>query len=284
VDAACRRGGKAILFAYEESAPQILRNMKSIGIDLEPWLRQGLLRIHASRPTLHGLEQHLVMMHDLIRDFKPAVVAVDPISNLSLERNEAEVKPTLMRLIDFLKQEQITALFTSLTSGANSLTSSEDSEVGISSLMDVWLLLRNHESNGERNRTIFVLKARGMHHSNQVREFVMTSRGIDLLDVPVGTGGVLTGSARLAREEMERRTTEEMGQAHERKLRELTGKQQEIEAKISMLRAEAESHAAEYAFVVAQAESRSMATASHLKDIARQRRAAKTNPKSTGEP
>ena len=116
VDAACRRGESALLFAYEESRAQIVRNMRSIGIDLEPWVKKGLLQIHASRPTLHGLEQHLVMMHDAVRAFRPSVVAVDPISNLTLERHDTEVKPTLMRLIDFLKQQQITALFTSLSS------------------------------------------------------------------------------------------------------------------------------------------------------------------------
>ena len=175
VDAACRRGERALLFAYEESPAQIVRNMRSIGIDLEPWIKKGLLQIHSSRPTLHGLEQHLVLMHDTVRAFLPAVVAVDPISNLTLDRNEVEVKPTLMRLIDFLKQQQITTLFTSLTAGGGATP--EDSQVGVSSLMDTWLLLRNVEFNGERNRTIYVLKSRGMAHSNQVREFVLSDSG-----------------------------------------------------------------------------------------------------------
>ena len=184
IDAACRRGEQALLFAYEESSAQIVRNMRSIGIDLEPWVKKGLLQIHASRPTLQGLEQHLVMMHDAVRAFLPNVVVVDPISNLDLDRPDSEVKPTLMRLIDFLKQRQITTLFISLTSGGGG--SAEDSQAGVSSLMDTWLLLRNVEFNGERNRTIYVLKSRGMSHSNQVREFVLSDKGIDLVDVYIG--------------------------------------------------------------------------------------------------
>lgn len=249
LNAACQRGERALLFAYEESSAQILRNMNSIGIDLEPWVKKGLLQIHSSRPTQQGLEQHLVMMHDTVRAFQPAVIAVDPISNLTLDRNEAEVKPTLMRLIDFLKQQQITTLFTSLTSGGET---PEDSQMGVSSLMDAWLLLRNVEFNGERNRTIYVLKARGMSHSNQVREFVMSDAGIDLVDVYVGTDRVLTGTARLAQETHERVTAEMHRQAHEHKLHQLVSNRKAVEAQIAALQAEAESKAAELDFAIAQ--------------------------------
>lgn len=200
LDAACRRGERALLFAYEESAAQIARNMRSIGLNLEQWVKKGLLQIHSSRPTLHGLEQHLVAMHDTITSFRPKVVVVDPISNLTMERDELEVKPTLMRLIDFLKKNRITALYTSLTSGGTGPTALEDSQVGVSSLMDAWLLLRNIESDGERNRAIYVLKSRGMAHSNQVREFVITGRGVELVDVFLGSQGVLTGRARLTQQ------------------------------------------------------------------------------------
>jgi len=248
----CRRGERALLFAYEESAAQIVRNMRSIGVDLEPWLKKGLLQIHASRPTLHGLEHHLVMMHETVRAFLPSVVVIDPISNLTMERDEAEVKPTLMRLIDFLKQEQITSLFTSLTTGGTATTASEDSQVGVSSLMDVWLLLRNSENNGERNRTIYVLKARGMAHSNQVREFVLTDAGIDLVDVYLGSDRVLTGTARVAQLAQERAAAELRNQDHERKLRQLASKRKAIEAQIAALQAEAESEAAEVNFSIAQ--------------------------------
>ena len=250
LDAACLRGERALLFAYEESSAQILRNMRSVGIDLEPWVKKGLLQIHSSRPTLHGLEQHLVMMHDTVRDFRPSVAVVDPISNLSLDLTEAEMKPMLMRLIDFLKHQQITTLFTSLTSDGG--PTPEDSQLGVSSLMDTWLLLRNVEFNGERNRTIYVLKSRGMAHSNQVREFVLSDRGIDLVDVYLGADHVLTGMARLTQEGHERAAAELRRQDHELKLRQLASKRKAIEAQIAALQTEADTEAAAVNFAIAQ--------------------------------
>ncbi|MGZ9270262.1 MAG: circadian clock protein KaiC [Candidatus Binatia bacterium] len=249
-DTACRRGERALLFAYEESPAQLLRNMRSIGIDLEPWVKKGLLQIHSSRPTMHGLEQHLVMMHDTAMAFRPSVVVIDPISNLTLDRHEAEVKPTLMRLIDFLKQHQITSLFNSLTGGGGSTP--EDSQIGVSSLMDTWLLLRNVEFNGERNRTLYVLKSRGMAHSNQVREFVLSDTGIDLVDVYLGADRVLTGTARVTQEAQELVAVELRRQDHERKLRQLAAKQKAIEAQIIALQAEGEAEAAEVNFAIVQ--------------------------------
>jgi circadian clock protein KaiC len=250
VDTACRRGERVLLFAYEESSAQIVRNMGSIGIDLDLWMKKGLLQIHSSRPTLHGLEQHLVMMHDAVSSFQPSVVVVDPISNLSLYRNPSEVKPTLMRLIDFLKQRQITTLFTSLTAGGGETP--EDSQLGVSSLMDTWLLLRNVEFNGERNRTIYVLKSRGMAHSNQVREFVLSDKGIDLVDVYLGAERALTGTARVAQEELERAAAALREEDHQRKLGQLASRQKAIEAQIAALRAESEVEAAEVAFTIAR--------------------------------
>jgi circadian clock protein KaiC len=250
IDAACRRGERCLLFAYEESPAQIIRNMRSVGINLEQWIKKGLLQVHSSRPTLHGLEQHLVMMHDTVVKFRPAVVVVDPISNLTLERDEIEIKPTLMRLIDFLKQRQITTLFTSLTHGGGATP--EDSQIGVSSLMDTWLLLRNVEFNGERNRTLYVLKARGIQHSNQIREFVLSPEGIDLIDVYLGADGVRTGTARAVQEAQERATEELSRQENERKLRQLAANQKARTAQIAALQAEAESEAAEMGFTVAQ--------------------------------
>jgi circadian clock protein KaiC len=201
--AACERGERALFFAYEESAEQIYRNMRSIGIDLSRWQDSGLLHIHASRPTLFGLEQHLVLMHDLVRDVRPSVVVVDPISNLTMERHDTAVKAALMRLIDFLKQEGATALFTSLTTETSAHLG--ESEVGVSSLMDCWLVLNNAQANGERTRTIQVLKSRGMAHSNQVREFVLGNQGIDLVDVyRTDSSEVLVGSARASRLALDR--------------------------------------------------------------------------------
>ncbi len=252
VETACLRGERALYFAYEESNAQILRNMRSIGIDLDPWVKKGLLELHSSRPTLQGHEQHLVMMHDMVRAFRPTVVAVDPISNLFMSNDDAEVKPTLMRLVDFFKSEQITAVFTSLTSGGDVTSAPEDSQVGVSSLMDTWLLLRNVEFTGERNRTIFVRKSRGMAHSNQVREFILSDTGIDLVDVYLGGDRVLTGSARLAQEAHERITAALRGQDHQRKLRLLAGKRKAIEAQIAMLGVEVELETAEADFAIAE--------------------------------
>jgi len=252
VETACQRGERAVYFAYEESSAQIIRNMRSIGIDLERWVKKGLLKIHSSRPTLQGLEQHLVIMHDLVSAFRPTMVAVDPISNLTLARDGAEVKHMLMRLIDFLKQEQITAVFTSLTAGTDDASTAEDSQMGISSLMDTWLMLRNVEFTGERNRTIFVRKSRGMSHSNQVREFVLSERGIDLVDVYLGGDRVLTGSARIAQEAQEQAAATLRAQDHQRKLRQLASKRKAIEAQIVALQAEAEADTEEVNFVITQ--------------------------------
>jgi len=252
IETACQRGERALLFAYEESSAQIVRNMRSIGIDLERWIKKGLLQIHSSRPTLQGHEQHLVTMYGAVRAFRPTVVAVDPITNLFMAHNDPEVKPTLMRLIDFLKKEQITAIFTCLTTGGDAAMAPEDSQIGVSSLMDTWLLLRNIEFNGERNRTIFVRKSRGMVHSNQVREFVLSDTGIDLVDVYLGGDRVLTGSARVAQEAQERSAATLREQDHQLKLRQLASKRKAIDAQIAALQAEAEAETAEVHFAIAQ--------------------------------
>jgi circadian clock protein KaiC len=195
VDAACRRGESSLYFAFEESGAQIVRNLRSIGVDLEPWLGKGALQIHAARPTTSGLEGHLLAMHRLIEERKPRVVVVDPISNLISVGTSIEVKAMLARLIDFMKVRQMTALFTSLVTDERH---PEGTDIGISSFMDSWLVLRNIEMNGERTRTLDVLKSRGMAHSNQVREFLLTGRGLRLLDVVRREGRVLIGSERAA--------------------------------------------------------------------------------------
>ena len=194
-EAACRRRESALYFAFEESAAQITRNLRSIDLDLEPFLRKRLLQIHAARPTTSGLEGHLSAMHRLIEEKKPRVVVVDPISNLISVGTSIEVKAMLARLIDFMKVRQVTALFTSLTIDEGH---PEGTDIGISSFMDTWLVLRNIDRNGERIRTLDVLKSRGMPHSNQVREFLLTSQGLELLDVVRHQGRVLIGSERAA--------------------------------------------------------------------------------------
>ncbi|HYW50604.1 MAG TPA: circadian clock protein KaiC [Gemmatimonadaceae bacterium] len=250
LDAACRRGQRAIMFAYEESPEQIIRNMKSIGIDLAPWVAQGLLHINASRPTLHGLEQHLVMMHDLVCQHRPDIVSVDPISNLTLERGDRDVKPTLMRLIDFLKHRQVTTIFTSLTSEASD--AQDDMQVGVSSLMDTWLLLRNTETAGERNRTLFVLKSRGMHHSNQVREFLLSEAGIELVEPYRGSERVLTGTARVAQEAHEFAAVALRRQEHEHRLRQLDHRRKSVEAQILALQSQLATEEEETSLAIAQ--------------------------------
>jgi circadian clock protein KaiC len=197
----CKRGERCLYLAFEESAGQVLRNMRSIGIDLDSHIQKGLLQFRATRPTQHGLESHLVEIHKLVEQFKPNVVIVDPITNLISTGNETEVKAMLMRLIDYLKENQITALFTSLTSAGSA---AEQTEVGISSLIDTWILFREMEVEGERNRGLYVVKSRGMAHSNQIREFLLTSEGVKLVAPYLGTGRVLTGSARLAQEAREK--------------------------------------------------------------------------------
>jgi circadian clock protein KaiC len=237
VDAACRRGEDCVYFATEESPDLIVRNMRSIGIDLGPWVKKGLLRFDATRPTFHGLEMHLLRMHKLVGETHARVVVVDPVTSYMSLGDTLEVKSMLTRLIDFFKAHQITAFFTSLTEGGSAL---EQSEVGISSLMDTWILLRSIESNGERNRGIWVLKSRGMAHSNQTREFVFTDHGIELVDVYLGAEGVLTGTARATQEAKETAAARLHQQDIERKQRNIERRNKALEAKIAALRAEFE--------------------------------------------
>ena len=235
VDAACRSGERCLYFAFEESPRQIIRNMRSIGIDLEPWLRSGLLQFHAARPTYAGIEEVLLVTHKHIDSFKPGVVIVDPITNLLSISSLNEVRSMLTRLVDFLKTKEITALFASLTAADGFL---EVNEADISSLMDTWLLLKAIEVGGERNRAMYVLKSRGMNHSNQIREFVLTDHGLQLLDVYLGPDGVLTGSARVSQEGREKAAGTSRRQGLEGRGRELDRKREIFEARMTMLRAE----------------------------------------------
>lgn len=231
-EAACKRGERVLFFSFEESPNQLMRNMLSIGIKLEPWVRKGLLQFQAIRPTFYGLEMHLAVTHKLVNAFKPDIVILDPINTFVIGDNEFEIKTMLMRIVDFLKANQITALFTSLTLSENN---PESSDVGISSLIDTWLLLRDIELNGERNRGMVVLKSRGMANSNQIREFILTDHGVELRDVYVGASGVLTGSARIAQEALENAEVLTRKQDIERKKREIDRKRKAMEAQIVTL-------------------------------------------------
>jgi len=236
-EATCQRGERCLYFAFEESPNQIIRNMRSLGIDLEAGVKKGLLKISALRPTFYGLEMHLVKIHQWVNEFKPTVVIIDPISNLSYSGNENQVKFFLMRLIDFLKTQQITTLLTSLNYSGNPL---ERTDVGVSSLMDTWLMLRDVESNGERNRLLYLLKSRGMEHSNQVREFRLTNSGVELVDVYLGSGGVLTGTARVVQEAQEKAEALVRQQKIEQKQRDVERKRQVMAAEITALQAKFE--------------------------------------------
>ncbi len=236
-NATCARGERCLYLAFEESPAQLVRNMKSIGVDLDPGLKKGLLRLEASRPTLHGIEMHLATIHKMVSEFDPQVVIIDAISNFSTGTG-AEADAMLLRLIDFLKSRQITAMLVNLISGGSSM---EKADVGVSSLVDTWILLRNIELAGERNRGIHVLKSRGMKHSHQIREFLITSEGIRLEDVYIGPEGVLTGSMRAAQENREKAAALARDQDLERKQRDLARRRAALEAQIAALRAEFES-------------------------------------------
>ena len=237
VEEACKRGERILYFTYEESPSQLVRNMRSIGINLEPWLNKGLLQFHATRPTHFGLETHLTTCIKLINTFKPNVVVLDPINAFEIGDNQTEVKTMLLRLVDFLKMRKITAFFTSLNSTGET---KEKTDVYISSLIDTWLLLRDIEIGGERNRGLYVLKSRGMEHSNQIREFKLTNHGIELLDVYVGAEGVLTGSARLSQQAKD--DAEQLLRQQEigRKRYGLERKREVMEAQVVALRSEFE--------------------------------------------
>jgi circadian clock protein KaiC len=270
VDAACRRGERALYFAFEESRNQIIRNMRSLGIDLEPWVEQGLLRFATARPTLFGLEMHLVTIHKAIEEFQPAAVVVDPISNLMTSASTLEVKAMLTRLIDYLKGKQITALCTDLTTASSGL---EQTDVGMSSLMDAWLLLKAIEEKGERNRGLYILKSRGMAHSNQIREFLLSDEGFQLLDVCTGPGGVLTGAARSAQEAHDRAEAARRSQDVERKQREMARKEKLVEAQIAALRAEFESEREELLRIIGQEKLREEVLSEQRMNIAQMRKA-----------
>src|SRR6188474_3546202 len=180
LDAACRRGERCLCFLFEESPLQLLRNMRSIGIDLEPWVAAGLLQFHADRPSRYGLETHLATMQNVVAAFKPTVTVIDPVTNLLTVGTSADVQAMLTRIIDHLKTENVTAMLASLTPAQNPVERTES----ISSLMDTWIVLANEEVGGRHRRGLYVLKSRGMAHSNELREFVLTNAGLQVLDAP----------------------------------------------------------------------------------------------------
>lgn len=276
--AAALRGERVLYFSFEESPSQTIRNMRSIGLDLEPFVKRGLLRFHAARPTLYGLEMHLATMFKEIAAFHPQVVIVDPITSLMDAGSDSETKAMVTRLIDYLKAGEITSLFTSLTRGGQAL---QQSELAICSLMDSWLLLQDFEGNGERNRVLYVIKSRGMAHSNQVREFVISNNGVDLVDAYIGPSGVLTGASRVAqaaREKAEALTSQQ--EAAQRK-RELIGKRATLEQQIAALRSNYETEEADLRRLDEQAGTQTRLLSAERTELARLRQADATVPAQT---
>jgi circadian clock protein KaiC len=271
--AACKRGERVLYFAFEESASQIVRNMRSIGLDLALPMAQGLLEFHAARPTLSGLETHLATMLNEVARFRPHAVVVDPLNSFVTVGNEDDVKMMLLRLVDALKLRGTTALFTSLTSGSGAL---EMTDVAISSLIDTWLLVRDMESGGERNRGLYILKSRGMAHSNQIREFSLTASGIELRDAYLGPAGVLTGSARLTQEASEHAAATRRAQDAERRQVELDRRRTAMEAQVDALRAEFAAQEAAALTLLDQDRTSEVQRAQDRRDMAHSRRADAT--------
>ena len=252
-DATCRRGERCLYIGFEESAKQLERNMKSVGLDLDPSIKKGLLFHEAWRPTQFGVEMHLLRIHKLVEKLKPRTVIIDPVTNLITGSTQKEVHSMLMRLLDFLKGREITSLMISLTDAGGNL---EQSETGISSLIDTWILLRDAELSGERNRVLYVLKSRGMAHSNQLREFVLTREGIKLIPAYIGSGGVLTGSSRVAQEAREKADALVRQEEVEGRQKELDRKRRALQAQIDSLQAEFAAEEAEMCRVIEQNQER----------------------------
>lgn len=266
--AACQRGERCLYISFEESPGQMVRNMRSIGLDLGRWLHKGLLRFHSTRATTDGLEVHLAKFHKLIQEFDPRAVVIDPVGTLVQAGALREARAMLTRLIDFLKARQITAVLTNLTSGGEAV---EATDVEISSIVDTWLLLRDIELGGERNRAMYVLKSRGMAHSNQIREFLLTEQGIELMDVYVGAAGVLTGSSRLSQETRERAAVLAREQEMEGRRRERERKREALEARIFAMRKEFEAEDEEAVRLADQDRSREQELALDREAMARSR-------------
>ncbi|WP_342106425.1 circadian clock protein KaiC [Methylobacterium sp. SI9] len=269
VEAACRRGERCLVFAFEESGAQIARNAGSVGLDLSTHVQSGLLRFEAARPSLHGLETHLARMHRDLDRFRPDLVVIAPVS--ALRGPSSELQAALLRMIDLIKSRGITAIFTTLRSDGSLV---DDNDLGVSSLMDAWIKLQNMEANGERTRTLYVIKARGMGHSNQIREFLMSSGGLYLIDAYIGTAGVLTGTARVVQEAREQAETRLRLQENERRLRDVTRRRAAIDRQLEELRASLEAAEDEETRLRAESKSRSAIEQDERRELIARRSAA----------
>jgi len=253
VDAACRRGENCLFIGFEESVSQVSRNMRSVGLDLNQWVEKGLLVHEAWRPSQYGIEMHLLRIHKIVEAVKPQHVIIDPITNLITGSAPKEVYSMLIRLMDYLKGRQITSIFTNLTVKSEEL---EQTDIGISSLTDTWILCRDMELNGERNRCVYILKSRGMAHSNQVREFVMSHEGIRLVPPYIGSGRVLTGSSRAAQEAKERADALVRSQEIDQMQEALERKRNTLEAQIKVMKMDFAAEELELERIIRQQQSR----------------------------
>lgn len=284
-EASCKRGERCLYFAFEESPSQIERNMRSIGIDLRPWVEKGLLRFSASRPTIYGLEMHLIAMHQQVEAFAPKLVVVDPISNLSAVGSPYDVRAMLMRLVDYLKSRQTTVIFLSLTPRDQP---AEHQALHVSSLMDTWLLLEFTSASGERTRSIHVVKSRGTAHSNQLREFILSDRGVELCDVYVGPAGVLTGTARRTQERLEEREAEARARRAACLEQEIERRRAHVQSKIEELTADLTADEARLRDEIAQEKLAAEGVLRDRREMAHMRRAdtpvkAPPEPEAQGE-
>jgi circadian clock protein KaiC len=266
IDAACARGERCLLFAFEESPSQIVRNMRSVGIHLQRHVDAGLLNFEAARPSLYGFEMHLARMNRDIERIRPNIIVVDPIS--AFRGPTLEIHATLVRLADICKTKGITAVFTSLSAAGEQM---DETERSVSSLMDTWLSLRDSEANGERNRLLYLLKSRGMNHSKQVREYRLTAHGIELIEAYIGPEGVLTGTARISQEARELQDEIARRQTTERRRRELERKRAATERQMAEMRAALSAEEDEVAMLIEQEESRELALGADRSTMARAR-------------
>ncbi len=268
--ATCQRGERCLYFAFEESPHQILRNMRSVNLDLFTYQQSGLLEIQALRPTTYSLELHLVHIHRWVLLFQPTTIIFDPMSNLILTGTLLQARSFFMRLIDYLKSRQITVLMTNLVRDGSPL---EHTEIGISSLMDTWLDVRAVEGNGERNRLLQVVKSRGMGHSNQMREFQLTDAGIELFDVYLGQNQVLTGTARVAQETIDQQLRLQRQQQRIQQQRELEKQQKVIQDQIATLQLQLEASSIELKYLLQEGDRYEMERVQTEQTIARLRQA-----------
>lgn len=235
LNAACERGEKALVFTFEEAPAQIIRNMRSIGIDLERWRKSGALTFSANRALVYGLEGHLTAMQEAVRIAAPQVVAIDPISAMASVGTDTEIKSMLARLIDYLRSQGITVMMTNLATAGQS---GERADLAVSSMADTWILTRTIEHNAERNYIVQVLKSRGMQHSNQLREFNFTTDGIQIVNAYIGVDGVVIGSARRAQEAKDRIVELQREAELETRRRSLAERRRAVDAQIQALEAD----------------------------------------------